>query len=96
MFSIARVTNSLIANNGTGVLHTGGNGTLLTGGGNSMVGNTNGGNVLRLLRETVGDYAGALPPPAARAATSILPSASATTSPCWLRQTPANVTTPPP
>jgi len=43
MFSIARVTNSLIANNGTGVLHTGGNGTLLTGGGNSLVGNTTAG-----------------------------------------------------
>ena len=43
MFSIARVTNSLIANNGTGVLRMGGNSTLLTGGGNSLVGNTTAG-----------------------------------------------------
>ena len=43
MFSIARVTNSLIANNALGVLHMG-NSALLTGGGNSLVGNTTAGS----------------------------------------------------
>ena len=43
MFSIARVTNSLIANNATGVLSMG-NSALLTGGGNSLVGNTTAGS----------------------------------------------------
>lgn len=43
MFSIARVTNSLIANNATGVLRMG-NSALLTGGGNSLVGNATAGS----------------------------------------------------
>jgi len=43
MTSIVRVTNSLIANNVTGVLRSGGS-LLMTGGGNSLVGNTTAGS----------------------------------------------------